>query len=155
MFLKYDYPYYPPEYKLYVNKNNSFNTFYKTFLANFDFIFSIGGHHVDMLEYISQLGINIQEDLQKLYNKRYDKTTYSTEKIDIYSLGIVLLQLFIWSGLFENNPFSNHSHSQKPKQEKIKEEIIGFIKGMIEFDIDNRYNFNELISNYNKITKLM
>lgn len=150
--LKYDYPYYPPEYKLYVNKNSSFNTFYKTFLANFDFIFSIGGHHADMLEYISQLGINIQDDLQKLYNKRYDKTTYSTEKIDIYSLGIVLLQLFIWSGLLSNNTSpSNHTS----KREQLKEEIIKFIKGIIEFDIAKRYNFDELISNYNKITKLM
>lgn len=148
--LKYDYPYYPPEYKLYVYKNNTFNTFYKKFLANFDFIFSIGGQHVDLLYYISKLGINMQEDLQKLYKKRYDKSSYSTEKIDIYSLGIVLLQLFIWSGMFKLNYLNI-----KDQKDQFTLEIIDFIKGMLEFDINKRFDFNELISNYNRICRLI
>ncbi len=131
--LRYNYPYYPPEYKLFVYKTNTFNTFYKNFLENFDFIFNIGGQRADLLEKIKHiLNIDIEKELYILYSKRFSNI-YATDKIDIYSLGIVLFELLIWADI---------------KDQKI----IDFVKGMIEFDYTKRYTFKELIKKYDEIT---
>lgn len=140
--LRYDYPYYPPEYKLFVYKNSTFPVFSRHFLENFDFIFNIGGNQVDLLHSISGLGINIDLELPKLYSKRFDNHVYSTEKIDIYSLGIVLLEFFIWSGIF-NKDYKN---------ENLKNMIIEFIKGMIHFNVEERYDFKTLIKQYDNLS---
>ena len=142
--LRYNYPYYPPEYKLFVYKKNTFPVFYRNFLENFDFIFNIGGKQVDLLHNISSLGINIETELQALYSKKFDNHVYSTDKIDIYSLGIVLLEFFIWSGIF-NKDYKDY------KNENIKNMIIEFIKGMIHFNIDERYDFKTLIKQYDNL----
>lgn len=147
--LKYDYPYYPPEYKVYALRNMSINHFVSKVYANFDFTFNIGGEHVsNVLEIIkSVIGIETRNELQKSFSKirRGPKAVFRTDKIDLYSLGIVILELFIWSGLH------TRQYKRKNKNTTFKDQTIELIRGLTHFDVEARFTCQQAIESYDKI----
>lgn len=144
--LKYNYPYYPPEYKLFINKG-SFNTFYLKTMANFKFDFYIGGKYIDLVFVIKNIiGINIKEELIDIYNL-HNNILFDSNKIDSYSLGIVILELYIWS-----NSYNNIFDKNIDKQLQLK--LVMLIKGMIRFDSRLRFDINTILIIYDDIIKL-
>jgi serine/threonine protein kinase len=140
--LSHHYPYYPPEYKLYVHGNKPFNTFYLKFIENFSGFPEISGNHVNLIDVMkSTLDMNLVKDLYDVYNSSTSAFKTPT-KTDVYSLGIVLLQLYIWSGLED-------IAAEKNRNEKIKV----LIKGMIKFNPSERLNMDEVIEMHQQILK--
>lgn len=144
--LKYDYPYYPPEYKLY-SHIGTFDKYYLKVLKNFNFDFYIGKTHVNLLEIIkNNIGINIKNDLQNAI-KRKNKI-FDSSKIDLYSLGIVILELYIWSSLY-NKVYKTNNFNKK-----LQDNLIEFIKGLIRFNSIERFNVENAIIMFDKIVYL-
>jgi serine/threonine protein kinase len=136
--LTHDYPYYPPEFKYSVYKTK----FVNKFLDNFEFKMLINNTRVNIYKaFIYYLGYTIDEQLEDLKNLTKldlkDLKLYS-DKIDIYSLGVVLLLFYIWS----------RSHkSTSDNSSKIR----NLIKQMIRFDPQKRISSDNLIKEYAKI----
>lgn len=136
--LYFDYPYYPPEFKLFNDDN--FEEFYIKYAKSLNRIVIIGNERVNYYEAIEKLfNINIRDELYALYKKK--DRTYDPEKIDIFSVGIVLMLLFIWSGLSKKNTLLS---------KKFKE----FIWGMINFDVNERYCIHKVLNEFDIIIKL-
>lgn len=140
--LSYDYPYYPPEYKLYTGKGD-LNELYIRVSRNFNFGFEIAGRNVDLLEVIKSLGIDMKEGLTNILSKK--TSCFVPGKVDIYSLGIVILELFIWSGLHIKTYKRNSPNKQ------FQERMISLLRGMIEFDVSKRYNIDEAITAFDNL----
>lgn len=93
--LSHNYPFYPPEFKAYVNK--SLKEFVTSFYANFYYTFTLqGGRKINVGSALSTY-INYSEDEQRndLRELFKNKRKYSN-KIDTYSIGMLLLLLYIW-----------------------------------------------------------
>lgn len=141
--LKYDYPYYPPEYKLFVNNKDSFIKYYNKVLKNFHFDFVIGNKHIDLLRIIYEdIGVDVVDDLKKVYDN--PKNIFNPSKIDLYSLGIVILELFIWSGLY-NKKKTNTINKELQSKMKV------FLKGLIRFNSLERYDILKTINSFDEI----
>lgn len=146
--LKYNYPYYPPEYKLFIHKGN-FNSFYSKTMNNFKFDFLIGGRYIDLVYIIRNIiNINIKEELNNIYNSTNKNNIFEPNKIDLYSVGIVILELYIWSNLY-NKTFSKNSIN-----EQLQIKLTLLIKSMIRFDSRLRENILTIINIYDDIIKL-
>lgn len=152
--LKYDYPYYPPEYKVYAFKTSHWPTFVSKVHDNFKFYFNIGGqNYTNMLSIIqNEIGIDVKTELKNSFTKKRKQLLQSNKafaKVDIYSLGIVFLQLFIWSGLHEK------VFVKKSKNKLLKEKLILLIRAMIHFDMDSRGNAQYILSCYDNMFSLL
>ena len=79
-FLNYNYVAFPPEYKCYMYPD-SFAIFYKMFAKNFSRSF---------FAFIKRIYKNYRADLKLLHSSK----KYMPDKIDVYSLGMVLVYLY-------------------------------------------------------------
>ena len=141
--LKYDYPYYPPEYKLY-NHIGSFNKYYNKIIKNYNFDFLIGKNHVDLLWIINEyIGVDVINDLRTIYNN--PKNVFNPSKIDIFSIGIVILELYIWSKLY------NKKFNKNTPIKQLQEKLNLFLRGLIRFNSLERYDINKVISAFDDI----
>lgn len=132
-----DYPYFPPEYKLFDKKNVKSAHHFKTqYLNNFMYAIFISGRNVNLPLLIEKhLGINFDHELSELYNASQDPSQDSTttiNKIDSYQLGITLFMLFVASDLPQG------------KYDPIKE----LIKNMIQPNVHKRYTITEAYQAY-------
>jgi len=136
--LSHHYPYYPPEFKLFVY-GKTFNNFYLKFLNNFDFNFDIGGKRVQLLDlFETVLDFDIKDELRSAFNLK--KRSFIGSKVDVYSLGILLFELYMWSGLEERQ-------EKKAFCQKVK----ALIRGMVQFNVEKRFSIVEAIEAYAKI----
>jgi serine/threonine protein kinase len=134
--LTHDYPYYPPEFKYIVYKDK----FVKKFLQNFEFKMLVNNTKINiykaLIEYLDYTIDEQLEDINNLSKLSLRELKLYADKTDIYSIGIVLLLFYIWSG----------SNSKK-KNEKIKD----LIKQMIRFNPQKRISIDDLIKQYTKL----
>lgn len=93
--LSHNYPFYPPEFKAHVT--TSLKEFVTSFYANFYYMFTLhGGRKIDIGSALNKyIGYSDNEQREDLRNLFKNKRKY-TNKIDTYSLGILLLLLYIW-----------------------------------------------------------
>lgn len=140
--LRHNYPFYPPEFKMTVYKNDM-NKFVKEFLLNFRYQYKVNSGkpyftEVDLYYQIKyRVGYTIKEqedDLSTLHNSIAQSHKEYSDKIDVYSIGMVLLLLYIWSDTYV------------PLLEVL-------IKSMIRFDPEARISTNDLKVEYRKILK--
>ena len=109
---------------------------------------------------ISDFGFTKFSKTRISYSKKFGTLNYMapeilldnnfSEKADIYSIGIIAFQLAIND--IDKFPFSSYKEKQKPLNEKLKEKIINeylfdFIKGCLNPNIQERYDFINLKSN--------
>ena len=135
--LKYSYPYFPPEYKMYAY-SNSFPIFYREFTGNFDFQFKFNQKNMYILDAFKNVGLNMRD----LCKEAFSNPTYDSSKIDVYSFGITLLMVYVWSqpspkhkldntiksyiaGLVHPNPALRSSTKEALKQHKTIMEQLG------------------------------
>jgi serine/threonine protein kinase len=145
--LSSDYPWYPPEFKAFTFPPK----------ADYDKLFErINDNFVKVEPKIgtaisTTLKMNPKKDFVSFFNTKLAKKDYINyaDKIDIYSLGIVLLQLYLWSG------YHKKVYSRPSKYHNIKLNVIELIKGMIQFDPRNRYNIEQVINKFNEISVLL
>lgn len=141
--LKFDYLYYPPEYKLLYSLyyNETFDDFKKRFLINFQ-------HSGEIFENLIKVYPLYENDLKKMYNyynKRKSKlddildlyTNIDIAKIDIYSLSISLYETIIYY-------LYNLPHLIKDK-EFIIDFVLKVILPTIKFNNRERLNISETL----------
>lgn len=133
--LKYDYPYFPPEYKMYVY-NTNFDTFWKLFSDNFYYAFKFNGRKRYLLQEFKNIGI----DMSTLCREAYAEPKYDVDKIDVYSFGIVLCMTWIWS-------------MQKVKKSLV-EDINTYILGLIHPVTSKRYSTEKAVAEHQRIMNL-
>ena len=131
----HDYPFYPPEFKMSIYKDNH-EKFIERFVQNFAHKYLINDNSYNLYtEIIKSIGYSIEE--QKTDFKNLSKLDLATshdcrEKIDVYSLGIVFLMIYIWSGVPQNK-------------------FRGLIKSMIYFNPIKRITISDAIKEYHKM----
>lgn len=143
--LEYDYPYYPPEYKIWLyHSSNGVDSIYNKIYKNFRFTFYIGGRRLDLLNFIEdKFTLNLKESVSSVvYNKiKVDVP----EKMDLYSLGIVLSELYFWSGWHEKK------YTKKSVNSVLQLKVIKLIKGLLHFDVSKRFTIDEALNYYDSI----
>ncbi len=136
-----DYPWYPPEFKAYIFKGD-YDKLFNRINDNFVNVEPEVGRAITTM-----LKMNPKKDFEAFFNSKIPKKQYVNyaDKIDVYSLGIVLLQLYIWSN-YHKRTYTRHS-----KYQNVKNRIIELLKGMIQFDPRNRLSINEVLKKYKQI----
>lgn len=145
--LSTDYPWYPPEFKAYLFKNTGdYDILFKRINDNFVNVEPVIGKAI-----VTILKMTPKKDFEAFYNSKIPKKQYVTyaDKIDVYSIGIVLLQLFLWSNYYRKQ------YTRPSKYNTVKLHIIELIKGMIQFDPRNRMSIEQVINKYNQIEALL
>lgn len=133
-----DYPYFPPEFKLkYYHLQQGFDTFYEKVIRNFN------ANRKVARAFSTVLRINTKDDLESLFTRK--NVTYDATKVDIYSLGIVLLELFLWS------QWSQKQYHRKVTNAVMREKVLELIRGMVHFDPTQRFNIDEVLLRYKDI----
>jgi serine/threonine protein kinase len=140
--LGYDYPYYPPEYKLYVH-SRSLNTFFIKVMQNYHFNFEINGKNVDMLAEMSRIGIDYRKELTEVFGLK--KGCFLPNKIDTFSIGFVILELFIWSGL------SNKIMKNNTATKRLRTELEVFLRGVLCFNSIQRFTISQALEQFDKV----
>lgn len=139
--LNHIYAYYPPEFKL-ANYDQNFETFYEKVKENINSYKRVSNDIINILEFIKiMLNIPIKQQLYDLFNNR----RFDAEKIDVYSIGIIIMLFYIWSGL--------HNTNTKPTTQKykFKLDVLNLIKNMINFNVNERYTIEQSIENFKEL----
>jgi serine/threonine protein kinase len=138
----------PPEYKAFIHpRSDGAVALYKNIAKNF------GGSSRHLLRALTtHLRMNPIKDLEAFFNanvlqKQYQKLF--VDKIDIYSLGLVILDLYIWSEYHEQVYKTN-----SPKA-VIREMVVNLLRGMVQFDPRRRSSSAEAVAQLDDIIKLM
>ena len=119
-FLNYDYLAFPPEYKRNTNKALTFYEFEELFLKNFQ--------SQRFLSFIkTKIYHTFHDDLRDLYKN----PSYPTNKIDIYSLGMVMASVYYW-------------YYNKHKKEHLQ--LATLISGMICMNPKKRWDIDRIIA---------
>lgn len=151
--LTYDYPYFPPEYKMYVY--DDFYSFYKHFTNNFYYGFKFNGKREYILDHFKYLGMDINALCKQAhisFRGIRSNPEYFLNKIDLYSFGIVLFMCFIWSRI--PNTIQNRKSTMKPKISKI--DIIdnlmkNYLRALLQPDPMLRLSINEALKTHKHI----
>lgn len=98
-----DYPYFPPEYKLYVKRYKTFDSFWKDYRYSLDFR-TVSGAYEDFMQFFVP---SYKDDLSVFYrNSRKNYMEYA-RKMDVFSLGMVLAVLYHWCSMHTKmSPFT-------------------------------------------------
>lgn len=148
-----DYPWYPPEFKVYLFPSNmkgstqqDFNKLFNRVQDNFMKVEPYIAHAITTV-----LKMDVKQELQAFFNDKVPKKEYIqsfANKIDIYSLGIVLLQLYLWSGYHKKK----YSERSRPSKYSIaRDQIAELIKGMIAFDPRKRLTIDQVLARHKRI----
>ncbi len=138
--LLHDYVWYPPEFKAYLfNKSGGFDKLFQRVSDNFQ------GSNKDIANAMTTvLKMNLKHDLEVFFKDNLPKKEYKkfASKIDVYALGMLLLKLYLWSGL--------HKKQYKRATPKIiiRERLVTLLKGMLHFDPRKRHSPQEALNQF-------
>jgi serine/threonine protein kinase len=137
-----NYPYFPPEFKAFGFKaERGFDRLYELAMANFESRMTLARALTTTLK------MKPKDDLEKFFTDKVPKKAYIqyAGKADIYGLGLVLFQLFLWSG------FMDKQYKRPGPNSVVRDMIIDMIRKMLHFDPRARYTIDEAIAHHNKI----
>ena len=133
-----DYPYFPPEFKLkYCHPQQGFDFFYEKVIRNFN------ANRKVARAFVTVLRMNTKDDLESLFTRK--NTLFEASKVDVYSLGIVLLELFLWSG------WAQKQYHRKVGHAVMRDNVLELIRGMIHFDPIQRFTIDEVLIRFKVI----
>lgn len=141
-----DYLWFPPEFKAYLlPARGSFDVFQKRYMDNFSKNDPLVGQALSKV-----LGINVQGDLQRFHAEKVAKKTYGTFALqtDVYALGIVLLQLLLWSD------YDKKTYARPSTYSVLRGKIYEMIQGMVKMDPRERSTIQQCVDQHAQIKKL-
>lgn len=139
--LEHDYPYYPPEFKAH-NYTSSFESFFRKYKRSLDYTAVVYNKKIN---YYKEMELIVGIDIKKELESMYKRPLYLPEKVDVFSLGIVLLLFYVWSGLPEKK------YKLPSPNRGLKEGSLELIKGMVCLDPKKRYTIDETIKQYESL----
>lgn len=126
---KADYPYFPPEYKLYAKQYKHADEFIADVLQNFMFSMTIANQTLNVpVLMLKELGIDINEELMNLWNSKATPSAQHAPKVDVYQMGLTLF--FMWIAV-----------RNKPQNNKITQ----IIADMVHPNINKRITMNDAV----------
>lgn len=142
-----DIYWYPPECKAFIHsRSESSDALYRKVMNNFK------GFRFIARALVTHLRMNPMADLQSFYNAQVPQKEYKTvcaHKVDVYALGLIILQLYIWSEFHEQIYKTN-----SPKA-VIRDMVLNLIRGMVNFDPRRRSSSADALAQLDDIIKLM
>lgn len=139
--LEYDYPYYPPEFKLFGLKHERAK-FLLSARKNFKYLDSTA---IQVFESI--LGVGLFAGLDRVYDERKtDPQLFNPEKVDIYSLGMSIFELYIWSGLYR---------SKNKKYRIVRFMVEDLLRNMLQLNPSKRTDIETLIGLFDDMFRRM
>jgi serine/threonine protein kinase len=146
-FLIDDKYWYAPECKAFVHPRSSgAEALYRGVMRNF------AGCRYLIRALSTHLRMNPLADLEAFFNAQVPQKQYKNlfaGKIDMYSLGFVIIDLYLWSEYHEQIYKTN-----SPKA-VIREMVINLIRGMVQFDPRKRSTSEDALAQLDDIFKLM
>lgn len=145
--LLHDCSWYPPEFKVFLYKKaNGFENLFKRVSDNFQ-----GSNQVLAKSMMTVLKMRSKDDLERFFIDDIPKKNFKNyaSKVDIYSLGIVIFKLYLWSG------FHNKTYKRKTKNVVIRDHLVNMIKNMICFDPRTRINAHEALEQLKVICSMI
>jgi serine/threonine protein kinase len=133
--LRFIYNIYPPEFKMYVYKTKA--TVLSKIKENYD---------KELWESIETLGANA--DFASVIEKSTTRNVFIPEKIDVFSLGITLLDFY------SRTPGFYIRYKRKCKSMTFHEQVKQMLRVMIDFDPEKRADIDGVISIYREISNL-
>jgi len=138
---------YAPECKAFVHsRSEGSDALYRKVNNNFK-----GFRHIARA-LVTHLRMNPMADLQSFYNAQVPQKQYKevcAGKIDVYSLGLTILELYLWSEFHEQIYKTN-----SPKA-IIREMVLNMLRGMVNFDPRRRSSSADALAQLEDIIKLM
>lgn len=142
-----DIYWYPPECKAFIHpRSEGSDALYRKVMNNFK------GFRFIVRALVTHLRMNPMADLQSFYNAQVPQKQYKdvcAPKVDVYAIGLVILQLYLWSEFHEQIYKTN-----SPKA-VIREMVLNLIRGMVNFDPRRRSSSTEALAQLDDIIKLM
>ena len=141
--LLHDCSWYPPEFKVFLYKKaNGFENLFKRVSDNFQ-----GSNQVLAKSMTTVLKMRSKDDLERFFTDNIPKKEFKNyaSKVDVYSLGIVIFKLYLWSGFHKKN------YKRKTKNVVIREHLVEMIKGMICFNPQTRFSAQEALEKFKVI----
>lgn len=145
--LLHDCSWYPPEFKVFLfKKANGFDKLFKRVSDNFQ------GSNQDVAKGLTNtLKLNLKDDLEAFFNDDPPKKEFKkyASKVDVYSLGILLFKLYLWSG------FHKKTYKRPTVKTTIKEKLVELLRGMVQFDPRKRLTTTEAHQQLVEICRLI
>jgi len=144
-------PYYPPEFKVrFLPKSDDiqkqFQLYYTRFMQNF-------GSTKRYETIMNSIGIDTRKELRSFFSASptFQQKDYNefAKKTDLYSLGMVSLRLFFWSGFYQR------TYTRRTSKSIIKEKVLELLKNMLELDPRKRMSNTQCYNMYMEIMKLV
>lgn len=141
--LSHDYPYFPPEYKLWcvasktspVKGSREFERWYE---RNMSFNFIAGGHSVPLLRCLRYVGIDFATDVKALYDHKTPARNFThlfSGKIDVFSMGMCLMMCLIWAD------------ARGPLWDSLRKLVVG----MLCMDGEMRYTADTVVESFDRL----
>lgn len=140
-------PFYPPEFKAYIaNKSDGVDGLWKQVNLSFR-------HHKYLLRAMTtHLRMNPYAEIEAFVKAGIPKNQYKelfAKKFDIYSLGIILLELYLWSEYHEEIYKSNSSKAI------VRDMVVNLIRSMLHFDTTRRASSEDAVAQLEDIIQFM
>lgn len=142
-----DYTWYPPEFKAFFFKQNTdYDRLFKRVMDNFQ-----GSNSEIATSLTTVLKANYRNDFHVFFNDNLPKKEYIkfASKVDVYSLGMILFKLYLWSGLQQK------IYKGRTNKVEIRRMLLSLITKMIHFDPRKRATASEANDEFNKIIELI
>ncbi len=137
----------PPEFKAFLqSRTTDVDVLYRSIMSNFRSF-----RHLARA-FSTHLRMNAMTDFEVFYNARVPQKQYKevcAGKIDVYALGLAILELYMWSEYHEQ------IYSTNSPKAVIRDMVINLIKGMVQLDPRRRSSSEEALSQLDDIIKLM
>jgi serine/threonine protein kinase len=140
-----DYIWFPPEFKAFYFKHSSgYDKLFKRITDNFTGYSDVANALYNVLH------LNVKNDFEVFYNDKVPKKHYTENfagKVDTYSIGMVLLYLYVWSG------FDKKKYKRPCANSSFRNMLLNMIKGMVQFDPRERSTCQDVLRQYKEIIK--
>jgi serine/threonine protein kinase len=138
-----DYIWFPPEFKSYYFRNsNGYDKLFKRITDNFTGYSDIANSLYNVLR------MNPKNDFEAFFKDKVSKKEYLesfASKVDTYSLGMVILSLYVWSG------FDKQKYKRQCTSSKARTMILDMVRGMVQFDPRKRLSAQQVLIQYSNI----
>lgn len=146
-YLLDDKYWYAPECKAFLHpRSQGAEALYRSVMNNFK------GFRYLSRALATHLRMNPMNDLEAFFDANVPQKQYMqvcASKIDVYSLGFVILDLYLWSEYHEQIYKTNSAKAV------IREMVINLIRGMVNFDPRRRSSSEDALAQLDDIVKLM
>lgn len=148
------YPYFPPEYKYFVSKQQTSTYIVQNCMQSYKFRSALDTHDSKhtFLDIYKDAGIHVESEIEEFVEKRPKQTAFTkhyASKVDVFSLGIVLALLYKWCGL------DTYTSTRKSKKQQYIMEVRMLLQHMLSPNPNHRISLAKAIEMHQSICRCL